>query len=116
MTPKLVDVHVHLAALPSPGNGCLMSRRMLRGPALLSLPNRVGALLRIRRRPELFERLVFGTDYPLPCYAYPALLGGWGPFRAALSAGNRFDRQARMLGALGVCAGADARSILASSF
>jgi predicted TIM-barrel fold metal-dependent hydrolase len=30
----LIDVHCHLAALPTPGNGCRMSRKMLRGPLL----------------------------------------------------------------------------------
>jgi len=79
----------------------------------LTLPNRVGALLRIRRRPELFDRLLFGTDYPLPCMAYPALAGGglrgW---RLARAASNRFDRQARVLRALGVRCGADPRKIL----
>ena len=41
--------------------------------AALTLPNRVGALWRLARMPELFDRLLFGTDYPLPVFAYPAL-------------------------------------------
>lgn len=55
----------------------------------LTLPNRVGMLFRLRRRPELFERLVFGTDYPLPVF-WPG--------------GNYFDRQAAALDAFGVTA------------
>ncbi|MFH2203899.1 MAG: amidohydrolase family protein [Elusimicrobiota bacterium] len=66
----------------------------------LTLPNRVGALMRIRRRPELFDRLLFGTDYPLPVFSYPALVGGG--YLHARAAGNRFDRQARVLRSLGL--------------
>lgn len=69
----------------------------------LTLPNRVRALLKIRRRPELFERLVFGTDYPLDVFSYPALLGGsLRGFLSARSSTNRFDRQARVLDSLGI--------------
>lgn len=66
----------------------------------LTLPNRVGALLRLKRRPELFGRMLFGTDYPLPCFAYPALAAGG--YLKARSATNRFDRQAAVLEALGL--------------
>lgn len=78
----------------------------------LTLPNRVGALLRIRRRPELFERLLFGTDYPLPCYAYPALLASPGAYLEARRTGNRFDRHWRTLSALGLPEGKDAAQLL----
>ncbi len=78
----------------------------------LTLPNRFGALLRIRRHPELFERLVFGTDYPLPCYSFPAIFGGG--FLEARRATNRFDRQARVLQSLGVRPEADLASLLPS--
>lgn len=79
----------------------------------LTLPNRALALLKIRRRPDLFPRLVFGTDYPLPCFAYPALLagrpGGWWRSR---SASNPFDRQALVLEALGLPPGPDLLDLL----
>ncbi len=69
----------------------------------LTLPNRCGGLLRISRHPELFARLLMGTDYPLPCFAFPVLgrlnVGGYLRARAA---GNRFDRQARVLKELGI--------------
>jgi uncharacterized protein len=69
----------------------------------LTIPNRVGALLRLRRHPEIWGRLVFGTDYPLPCFAYPCLMtldvGGFG---RAWAAKNRFDRHARVLEGLGL--------------
>jgi len=69
----------------------------------MTLPNRVGGLMRLRRHPELFSRLLFGTDYPLPVFSYPCLLAGARQdFRQARTASNRFDRQARVLGALGI--------------
>jgi hypothetical protein len=69
----------------------------------LTIPNRVGALWRLRRHPELFDRLVFGTDYPLPVMAYPCLgvLDGKG-YGQARKTTNRFDRQAVILDRLGV--------------
>ena len=73
----------------------------------LTIPNRVGALLRLRRHPEIFDRLIFGTDYPLPVMAYPclAVLDGSG-FRQARNVENRFDRQAVILERLGIRCGA----------
>jgi hypothetical protein len=63
----------------------------------------VGQLLRIARHPELFGRLLFGTDYPLPVYSYPCLLAGSGrAWAAARAAENRFDRQVLALEASGV--------------
>lgn len=59
----------------------------------LTLPNRLGMLLHLRRQPELHSRLLFGTDYPLSVFH----LAAWG--RVSLSAlgqlvatKNRFDR------------------------
>jgi hypothetical protein len=69
----------------------------------LSLPNRAGMLLRLRRHPEIAERMVFGTDYPLPCFAYPALLGGRpGGYAELLTIQNPFDRHYRLLEILGL--------------
>ena len=69
----------------------------------LTVFNRAGQLLRIRRHPEVFRRLLFATDYPIPVYSYPCLLAGsWAGFRAARAADNRFDRQALVLDALGI--------------
>lgn len=69
----------------------------------LTLPNRAGMLLKIRRRPELFDRLLFGTDYPLPCFSFPALLRpSMRGFDAARRAPTRFDRTARVLDAMGI--------------
>ena len=69
----------------------------------LTIPNRVGALFRLRRHPEVFDRLVFGTDYPLPVLAYPCLgaldIPGYAHARKAM---NRFDRQAVILDRLGI--------------
>jgi hypothetical protein len=59
----------------------------------LTLPNRFGMLLRLRRHPEAHERLLFGTDYPLPVFHLPTKT-----FRAD----NRFDRQYLVLKSLGV--------------
>jgi predicted TIM-barrel fold metal-dependent hydrolase len=69
----------------------------------LTIPNRVGVLFRLRRHPELFDRLIFGTDYPLPVLAYPCLgrLDGDG-YAVARKAVSRFDRQAVILDRLGI--------------
>jgi hypothetical protein len=64
----------------------------------LTLPNRVRMLFLLRRHPELQERLIFGTDYPLPVLAYPAIGSG---YRRAANA-NYFDRQAMVLESLGI--------------
>jgi len=69
----------------------------------LTIPNRVGALFRLRRHPEIFDRLIFGTDYPLPVWAYPCLgLLDWRGYGQAWKAMSRFDRQAVILDRLGV--------------
>jgi hypothetical protein len=64
----------------------------------LTLPNRARMLFLLRRRPELHDRLLFGTDYPLPVLSYPTL--GRGFLRAAKT--NYFDRQAAVLEGLGI--------------
>jgi hypothetical protein len=69
----------------------------------LSLPSRVLMLLKLRRHPEIQKRMVFGTDYPLLCFAYPALLAG--KFRGYLELRriqSPFDRHWRLLQILGV--------------
>jgi uncharacterized protein len=60
----------------------------------LTLPNRFRMLLHLRRHPEIHDRLLFGTDYPLSVTHVAA----WG--RVALDTlgqvirtKNRFDRQ-----------------------
>jgi predicted TIM-barrel fold metal-dependent hydrolase len=68
----------------------------------LSLPNRARMLLKIRRHPELRERVVFGTDYPLPSNAYPAALAGqWELYQELRRITNPFDRHVRLLEGLG---------------
>jgi hypothetical protein len=64
----------------------------------LTLPSRVRMLFLLRRHLELQDRLLFGTDYPLPVFAYPSL--GRGYFRAATA--NYFDRQTIVLESLGI--------------
>ena len=64
----------------------------------LTLPNRARMLFLLRRHPELHDRLLFGTDYPLPVLSYPAL--GRGFLRAAKA--NYFDRQAIVLESIGI--------------
>lgn len=68
----------------------------------LSLPNRLGMLLRLRGRPELHQRLLFGTDYPLPVFRW----AGYGRMsRQSLEetkTSNRFDRQYALCTGLGV--------------
>jgi uncharacterized protein len=64
----------------------------------LTLPNRVDMLFVLRRHPELHDRLLFGTDYPLPVFAYPSL----GRAYRSAAAANYFDRQAVVLESLGI--------------
>lgn len=69
----------------------------------LTLPNRMGMLLHLRHHPELQDRLIFGTDYPLSVFH----LAAWG--RVGLRAlskmvrtTNRFDRQVAVCQGLGL--------------
>jgi len=69
----------------------------------LTLPNRFRMLLHLRGDPELQERLLFGTDYPLSVLHLPA----WGrvslrSLRQMMRTTNRFDRQAVVCRGLGV--------------
>lgn len=69
----------------------------------LTLLNRMSMLLQLRRHPELQQRLLFGTDYPLSVTHIPA----WGrvnltALRAIFAATNRFDRQFLVCRNLGV--------------
>ncbi len=60
----------------------------------LTLPNRLGMLLKLRHHPEVFDRLIFGTDYPLSVFHLP--MWGLTPFstlRQIMRTTNRFDRQ-----------------------
>lgn len=60
----------------------------------LTLPNRLRMLLHLRRHPELQDRLIFGTDYPLSVF-HIAAWGrvGFGTLRKMVRTKNRFDRQ-----------------------
>jgi hypothetical protein len=63
----------------------------------------VDMLLRLRRHPELQGRMVFGTDYPVPSMAYPALLvGKWRGYWELLGIKNSFDRHYRLLQLMGL--------------
>ena len=71
--------------------------RFFMDASALTLPNRVAMAVRLAGRPELHERLLFGTDYPLVvCW----------PGR------NYFDRGAAALDALGLRCGADPLKVL----
>lgn len=60
----------------------------------LTLPNRMRMLLYLRRYPEIHERLLFGTDYPLSVF-HVAAWGrvAFGALRDMIRTKNRFDRQ-----------------------
>ena len=69
----------------------------------LTLVNRFGMLLKLRRSPEVHGRLLFGTDYPLPVLH----LACWGrvglrAMRELFQTKNRFDRQYLVCKGLGV--------------
>jgi hypothetical protein len=60
----------------------------------LTQPHRLGMLLHLRRFPEIHDRLLFGTDYPLSVFH----LAAWGrvrlgTLRKMIQTTNRFDRQ-----------------------
>ena len=69
----------------------------------LTLPNRFAMLLHLRSHPELHERLLFGTDYPLSVF-HLACWGrvGWNALREIVRTKNRFDRQWLVCERLGV--------------
>ncbi|WP_455377281.1 amidohydrolase family protein [Petrachloros mirabilis] len=60
----------------------------------LTLPNRFRMLLHLRKHPELQDRLLFGTDYPLSVF-HVAAWGRVGPGKMwnMIRTKNRFDRQ-----------------------
>ena len=60
----------------------------------LTLPNRIRMLLQLRRYPEIHERLLFGTDYPLSVF-HRRRLGSRSAsdIRDMIRTKNRFDRQ-----------------------
>lgn len=78
----------------------------------LTLPNRFGMLLKLRGVAELRPRLLFGTDYPLPVWAFPALAGGPSAYLRAKMAANPFDRQFLVQQALGLEPAADFYAIM----
>ena len=69
----------------------------------LTQPNRLRMLLHLRHYPELHERLLFGTDYPLSVF-HMAAWGRVGPSRlmAMIRTKNRFDRQVEVCRGLGL--------------
>lgn len=68
----------------------------------LSLPNRLGMLLRLRRHPDLHHRLIFGTDYPLPVFRWAAYGQMSLPILRETKTTNRFDRQYALCKGIGV--------------
>jgi len=69
----------------------------------LTLPNRMRMLLHLRRHPELQDRLIFGTDYPLSVF-HLAAWGrvGLGSLGNMIRTKNRFDRQVLVCRGLGL--------------
>jgi uncharacterized protein len=69
----------------------------------LTQPNRLGMLLYLRRHPDIHNRLLFGTDYPLSVFHWAA----WGrvplgDLRDIVRTTNRFDRQVAVCQGLGL--------------
>ncbi|MDP1769910.1 MAG: amidohydrolase family protein [Nitrospirota bacterium] len=67
----------------------------------LTLPNRLKMLLHLRKYPEVHERLLFGTDYPLSVF-HVAAWGrvAFGTLRKMMKTKNRFDRQVEVCNGL----------------
>ena len=60
-------------------------------------------LLRLREDPEVHQRLLFGTDYPLSVFHLPAWgRTGMGTLWDIINTTNRFARQFKMCRSLGV--------------
>jgi hypothetical protein len=69
----------------------------------LTLPNRFGMLLRLRRHPETHTRLLFGTDYPHLVFCWPCRgRAGEESVGEIGRTDNRFDKQYLFLNYLGV--------------
>jgi predicted TIM-barrel fold metal-dependent hydrolase len=69
----------------------------------LTQPNRFKMLLLLRQHPEVHNRLLFGTDYPLPVFHLPT----WGrvgmtSLKKIMRTTNRFDRQFQICRTLGL--------------
>ena len=69
----------------------------------LTLPNRLRMLLHLRRHPEIHDRLLFGTDYPLSVFH----LAAWGrvglrTLGAMIRTANRIARQEAVCRVLGL--------------
>ena len=69
----------------------------------LTLPDRMRMLTHLRRHPELQDRLIFGTDYPLSVF-HLAAWGrvGLGALSKMIRTTNRFDRQVAVCRGLGL--------------
>ena len=69
----------------------------------LTLPNRFRMLLHLRQHPEVHERLLFGTDYPLAVFHFVAWgRVAFGTLRKMIRTKNRFDRQVEVCNGLKV--------------
>ena len=67
----------------------------------LTLPNRFRMLLRLRQHPEMHERLLFGTDYPLSVLHFAAWgRVAFGTLYKMIRTKNRFDRQVEVCNGL----------------
>jgi uncharacterized protein len=74
--------------------------RFFTDAAAVSFPNRRQTLKFFRDHPEVHDRILFGTDYPLPVFAWTSYTRD---ARAAVAAEtNPFDRQAALLRSHGV--------------
>jgi len=69
----------------------------------LTLPNRARMVYKLRRHPELTQRFLFGSDYPLSAYATP-FLGSLSPMKQLRlwRTKNIFDKQAEILETMGI--------------
>ncbi len=68
----------------------------------LTLPNRFGMLLRLRHHPEVHDRLLYGTDYPLGIYQIACWGRVWRGLIKLMRADNRFDKNVEVFKRLGV--------------
>jgi hypothetical protein len=81
----------------------------------LTHPNRFRMLLHLRQHPELHDRLLFGTDYPLSVFHF-ATWGrvSFGALKELIHTRNRFDRQHEVCRQLGVSFGSIGQLLVAT--
>lgn len=69
----------------------------------MTLPTRAGMLLKIRNEVEIKERLIFGSDYPLPSFSFPFMFSvSRDSYSRIKKESNYFDKLVYTFSAMGI--------------